>query len=363
MKLLIVLSSSDFDNFTRRATVEAICKEHENTTILLLNSVKSWPIDKPSNTNLKWKVYYSFTLGKLKNRVRKIELQFKRLYWNRFIQSFDTVFLTDPNQEILLEHISEKQQLLYLIRDPNVLLSRNNEWKERNILVKNPHVFGISKALCSTYLQYYYQDLKIKKITYWPNTVDMSIWCYEKVQKNKKEKFPNKVAGVIGNLTFKTDLDLLDYITEENPEIRFEIYGKLKLEGDRLERFKKITEKENVYFGGFVPFEELPPIVLSWDLGLVIERMDMDFSAYYDANKRYQYVAMGIPFVSYHYNGECDKFGVAAYIADSKEEYSQKIREALIASVNKTLVEICLKKARENSNEVRAKHFLKLIAQ
>ncbi|MDZ7720035.1 MAG: hypothetical protein U5K72_14560 [Balneolaceae bacterium] len=41
-KLLIVLSTADFDNFTRRATVEAICREHKETSLLFLSGVKAF---------------------------------------------------------------------------------------------------------------------------------------------------------------------------------------------------------------------------------------------------------------------------------------------------------------------------------
>ncbi len=358
MKVLIVLSSRDFDNFTRRATVEAICEQHPDTTLLFFNGVKGFPIRTPSNKQLSWKAYYSMSLGKGRNALRKTELSVAGLFWKPFIRSFDTVFLTDPNQELILDYMNESQKLLYLIRDPNVLLSKNNYWKEKLILSKNPHVFGISKALCNDYLKDYYPDVSLSYVTYWPNTVDLKVWDYEKY-KHRKTGQNIKIVGVIGNITAKSDLDLLYYLSQEHSDVQFEIYGRNQLKGTASEKALQTFDLPNINYKGYVPFEQVPEIVINWCIGLVIERLDMEFARYYDANKRYQYVSMGIPFVSYYYNDECEKFGTVAYTATTKERYSQKISEALKASGDKNLLTICLQKAQENSSEVRARQLIK----
>lgn len=362
MKLLIVLSSKDFDNFTRRATVEAICEQHPDTTLLFFNGIKGFPIHKPSNKKLTWKAYYSLSLGKGKNALRKAEIAIAGIYWKKFIRSFDTVFLTDPNQELLLDFLILSQRIAYLVRDPNVLLGKNNYIKEERILKKNPHVFGISKALCEAYVEKHYGHIPIEVITYWPNTVDLKVWSYQKPKDSEKiNTSMGKVAGVIGNITFKTDFELLRHIALDNPDVRFVVFGKILLPPEKQKVAADIFSTNNIDFQGYVPFEALPAIVAKWDIGLVIEKSDMEFSRYYDANKRYQYVAMGLPFVSYVYNDECKKFGKAAFIANTKEEYSQKIKEALAIAGKPETIEHCLQVALENSSEVRAREFLEAI--
>ncbi|MFW5872630.1 MAG: hypothetical protein ACOCVN_01445 [bacterium] len=360
MKLLIVLSSNDFDNFTRRATVEAICKHHPDTTLLFFNGVKGYPIGKPSNKQLKWKAYYSLSLGKGKRALRNTELSLAGLYWKPFIRSFDTVFLTDPNQELILDYLNASQKLLYLIRDPNVLLSENNYGKEKRILSMNPHVFGISKALCNDYLKDHYPDVSLSNVTYWPNTVDLNVWDYKKYQHIKPAT--NKVvAGMVGNITRWNDLELVEYIVKENPDVTFEFYGKNLLKEENLIRFGKICEEKNMNYRGYLPFKDTPKVVAQWNIGLVIGRNDIQFSKYWGNNKLYQYMAMGKPFVTYAHNDEYEKFGQAAFIAKSRKEYSQKIKEALAIAGKPKTIQHCLQVASENSSEVRAREFLSIL--
>lgn len=372
-RLLIVLSATDFDNFTRRATVEAICEQNPDTTLLLFSGIKGLPVRQPSNKSLKWRHYCTLSTGKGEKYLRKAELSIAGLLWKPFFRSFDTIFLTDPNQELLLDYIGDTQRLTYLIRDPNALMSKNNFQREGRILSRNPHVFAVSQALCTHYLATYYPHHSIDRVTYWPNTVDLKIWDYGKHKQKARDYITNsqmesstitadtKIAGLVGNITHKTDLDLLQYLSEKHTEIQFHIYGKNQLNNKDYQKALIVFALHNVSYKGYIPLEKLPEIVASWDIGLVIEKMEGDFAGYYDANKRYQYVAMGKPFVSYAYNGECKKFGDAAFLANDKEEYSKLIRIAVEKSYDEDFQMYCVQKAKENSSEVRAREFLNII--
>ena len=66
--------------------------------------------------------------------------------------------------------------------------------------------------------------------------------------------------------------------------------------------------------------------------------------------------------MTYRYNDEDDKFEWAAFVANSKEEYSEKLKEAVQRCNENGIKELCLQKARENSSEVRADKFFQAIS-
>lgn len=359
MKLLAICSTNDFVNFTRRATFEAIWKQHAETDFLLYTGIKKLLRSKNVISGPRFFSFHFWVPEKYKRtKLSLLENRIRRGKWERFFELYDMIIFSDPNQYYLLNFISEKKKLIYILRDPNILLHKENKWKERRILSRNPHVFGISKNLCTTYLKQYYPDIEIDRITYWPNTVDLNIWNYEKIKALNNQQGISKIAGVLGNLTFKTDLVLLDFITNVHPEIQFEIFGENKLDPNQFAFFSEITNKKNVTYGGYLPLEKMSEEIIRWDVGLVIERQDMEFSQYYDANKRYQYMALGIPFVSYRYNEENDKFDKCAYLASSKEEYANKISEVFNDLRDDNIVDHCLEIASMNSSQVRAREFL-----
>ena len=360
MKLLIVLSASDFDNFTRRATVEAICHQNPDTTLLFFTGIKGLPIRPPSDKSLRWRHYCTLGTGKGEKYLRSAEVALAGLFWRPFFKSFDTIFLTDPNQELLLNYIGDNQKLIYLIRDPNALMSKKNFRREERILSRNPHVFAVSKALCTHYPETYYPHIKLDKVTYWPNTVDLKIWDFEK-SKEFANPTDQTVIGLSGNITDWLDFDLLMYIAQKNPDFIFKIYGRNELKDSALDEFNKAISQPNVTYYGWVPFENMPKIVSEWSVGIVIGRKDASYSTYWGNNKIYQYTAMGKPFVAYSHNTEYDKFGDAAFLAKDREEFSQKLREAAIKSKEHLFKKYCVEKAYENSSEVRARQFLQAI--
>ncbi len=360
MRLLIILSCNDFDNFTRRATVEAICEQHPNTTIIFFTGIKGYPVKKPSNPEIRFKIFYGFSLGKFR-KWRRLELFIKSFYWKSFINGFDTIFLTDPNQDIFLGMINNNKKLAYLIRDPSVFLSKKNFETERKILQRDPHVFAISKGLCKEYLHNYYSDLKLSNITYWPNTADLVVWNYDKY--NITPTNQKLIVGVSGNLTDWLDFDLLDYVVRNNPNYHFAIYGKNELTGKALKDFENLLKQENIRYYGYVPFKKIPEIVSQWKVGLVLGRKDTEYSIYWGNNKIYQFTALGKPFVAYYHNDEYEKFGEAAFLANNKEEYSEQIKRAVEKSFDKNFQRYCVQRAKENSNTIRAQQFISAITE
>ena len=359
MKLLIVLSSNDFDNFTRRATVEAICKQHPETTLLFFNGIKGFPISKPSNKKLTWKAYYSLSLGQRKNALRKAEIAISGLYWKNFIQLFDTIFLTDPNQELLMDYSNRQQKIVYLIRDPNILQSSRNKERELRILQTAEIVFATSKNLAEIYLPKYY-GFQHPNIHFWPNTVDLNIWDYTSLEKQIKPK-GQKVIGMAGNIGNKrTDFALLEYVADNMTECEIQFAGKISPNSLDNPSLQKFLNSKNVKYLGFVPFAQLPATLINWDVGLVTECQD-EYARFMHHNKVYQYLAMGLPVVSMKIHNDYERLQPFVQSVASYNDYIEAIDIALQYSKQEKFGNKCIEKALENSAEKRAEDFLKWV--
>lgn len=356
MKLLCVVSTLNFPQFTRRATIEAIHRLHPDTELLMFSSLKNLRTRPVTLPHIKTRQYRFWLPEALKGNKMLVALrhEIKSLYWKRFFQQYEVVFLTDPNQYYLLPYL-QKQKVVYLIRDPNVLQSPKNHPKELAVLERANVVLATSKNLAEIYLPKYY-GFQHPNIHYWPNTVDLNIWDIDKF-KDLKPKNTKPVLGMAGNLNNRSDLGLLDYISEQK-EFHFEVCGNIFLnDASDKAHLDKILAKSNVKHLGFLPFSHLPAQVNQWDLGLTIEK-PCDYTYFTHHNKIYQYMALGKPVVNLRTHNDYDTIGFPVFIANTKEEYSQKIKEALAIAGKPETIEHCLKVARENSCEVRARQFL-----
>lgn len=359
-KILTVCSTLDFINFTRRATIEAIQKINPDLDILLFNSIKNFWKEKKYNTQINTFLYHFWILEKFRHLpfLSFTEHSLRKHKWKNFFEQYDTIFLTDPNQYYLLPYLKD-QQIIYLLRDPSVLQDYRNYKKELTIINKADVILGISKNLCTYYFKKYY-DYIPDKVFYWPNTVDLELWDYEKYKHldNAKEK---PIIGLAGNINYVNDLELLHYIANNNPGLQFEIAGKVNLQPGPLKFFQELIKKQNVTYKGFIPYQEFPKTVVQWDVGIVAAKLDHEYAKYLNNNKQYQYLALGKPFITYNLNGDYQEFEDMVFVVKNKEEFSETIPYAIKKSESKKSITKGIRIAQKNSSEIRAKEFLEII--
>lgn len=359
MKILAVCSTIDFKNFVRRATLEEIWRQHPQTDFLFYTGLKNSQIEKKVIEGPAFYSYHFWVPEKYKALAlfTRLEYGVRKNQWRTFFDQYDLILLMDPNQYYLLEYVTY-QKVIYLLRDPNILLNEKNYEKEKKILERSDLVLAISKELKNYYLQTYY-NYDTTKVEYWPNSVDLKLWDYDQYHSIKKYSIPT--AGISGNLTFKTDLKLLDFITDNLKHVNFVIIGKNKMTNKMNNYFTKITKKDNVSYKGYLSLEEVPTEIVKWHVGIMIERRDIDFSRYLNANKIYQYMAMGLPSVKYRYNKELGDYTNVVLEVSSREEYLTALGTAFEKSRNIQFQKECVAMAKENSAGIRAKDFMKWI--
>lgn len=360
MKILIVTSGLDFINYTRRATIEAIHKLNPDLDVLMFNSILNIRKRKNTSPQIKFFNYHFWIVEK----TRKIKfLSFlehcsRYLKWKLFFQHYELVFFIDPNQYYLLPYLNKNQKLVYLIRDPSILLDRNNFKKEKPIIRRADMILGISKNLCGYYFEKYY-GFTPENVRLWSNTVDMNLWDYNKWQPYIKPK-SRPLIGLAGNIDYVIDIDLLFFAIKKLPEFDFEIAGKLDLDLNEQVLWDELVALPNIRYLGFIPYNDFPQVLINWDIGLVAAKPDHEYARYLNNNKQYQYLALGKPFVSYRLNSDYDIFEDLVFIANDRVDFVEKIKMAINKTSDDNIIIKGIRIASEQSSEIRAKQFLEI---
>jgi hypothetical protein len=363
LKILVVCSGLDFINYTRRATIESIHKLHPDTEVLMFNSVLNIRRQKKVAKGIKFHFYHFWVVeGLRKYRILgRLEYYLRSFSLKKFFTGYDTVFLIDPNQYYLLPYLGKEQKLVYLLRDPSVLMNAANFSKELPIIKRADLILGISRNLCTYYFERYYGFIP-DSVKLWSNTADTDLWDYNSLAGKRMLK-ERPTIGLAGNLTYVIDIELLRHVAEGLPGYDLEIAGRFDLEGSDKDSWDELVKLPNVKYLGYIPFNDFPSVVINWNVGLVAAKPDHEFARYLNNNKQYQYIALGKPFVTYHLNADYDEFEDFVFIAGDRDEYIKKIREAYSRSVSSDMVPRGLEIVSRHSAEKRAQQFLEYLAE
>ena len=358
MKILTVCSGLDFINYTRRATIESIHRLNPDLDVLMFNSVLNLRKKKNLSPDIRFYFYHFWIVEKLRRvRILSFAEHFLRSFkWVPFFRRYDLIFFIDPNQYYLLPYLHRGQKLIYLLRDPSILLYPGNFKKELPIIDRANLILGISKSLCSYYFKKYYAYIP-DNIKLWPNTVDIELWDYHKWFPYIRQK-AKPLIGLAGNIDYVIDIGLLIFVAKNLPEYDFEIAGKLNLTNEEQILWDKLLSFPNIKYLGYIPYSDFPPVVINWDIGLVAAKPKHEFAKYLNNNKQYQYLAMGKPFVTYKLDADYSDFGDFVFIASDQLDYVNKIKQAVIKAKDRSLVDRGIKIASGQSSEFRAKQFL-----
>ena len=358
MKILTVCSGLDFINYTRRATIESIHRLNPDLDVLMFNSVLNLRKKKNLSPDIKFYFYHFWIVEKLRRvRILSFTEHFLRSFkWVPFFRRYDLIFFIDPNQYYLLPYLKRDQKLIYLLRDPSILLYPGNFRKELPIINRANLILSISKSLCSYYFKKYY-DYIPDNVKLWPNTVDIDLWDYHKWAPFIRQKV-KPLIGLAGNIDYVIDIGLLIFVAKNLPEYDFEIAGKLNLTDKEQILWNEFMALPNVKYLGYIPYNEFPPVVINWDIGLVAAKPDHEYALYLSNNKQYQYLALGKPFVTYKLDAEYSDFKDLVFIACDQMDFVNKIKQAVIKAKDKSLIDRGIKIASGQSSECRAKQFL-----
>ena len=358
LRILTVISALNLPRFTRRATIEAISKKVEQLDLLIYTGVKNRFKKKETTAGIPVNTYHFWVPDMLKKHpvLTSIEHKVRKSVWSQRFSNYEVIFFTDPNQACLLPYI-DSQKIVYLIRDPNVLQHKKHYRNERALIDRADLILATSQNLATEYIPKYHQTTH-PNIHYWPNTVDLEIWDYKRFENNSSEK-GNYTVGMAGNMNDRTDLKLLDFITDLE-QVSFELCGNIFESVDDKKRLNKILAKKNVAHLGYIPFDKLPEKVAGWQCGLTIEKK-CEYTRFTHHNKIYQYLALGLPVVSLKIHDDYSHLEPYVQSVESYSEYINAIEIALEKSRDPQFKRECIAVAETNSADKRAEDFLKWV--
>lgn len=359
MKILALCDTIEFQN---RATIEAISKHYECIEVLCKTHIRNIIKRKTKSNKVPIGYLYSFIPERLRliNWISNFELKIIGLLWGRKIKEQDTILVTSPHMAFLLPLLTHKK-VIYLVIDPHILMNnRQTYFMEKQLLERADMVLVTSKALKDKYIPKYF-ELNLGNVYYWPNTVDISIWDYKKLIHYRKNN-DEVIIGFGGNMNEITaDLFLLDDITSHYNSIKFELAGRLNFANkDNLSKINKIFQKENVTYLGVIPYSDMPGKVMNWDVCLMFD-VKSEISEYVHHNKIYQYLALGKPVVIQRTHQDYDELSSVVYICDKKEDFLDGIADAIKHIHDEKYIQDCIKLAKLNSSEERARQFMSFV--
>ncbi len=109
-------------------------------------------------------------------------------------------------------------------------------------------------------------------------------------------RIPRPIVGYIGVIQPRIDFPLLEQIAATRPDWSLMLVGPTEYL-DHREGFDALARRQNVYYLGPKPIEQVPLYMKACDVGVLPYKRD-GFSPYSDSLKLYEYLACGRPIVS-----------------------------------------------------------------
>ena len=193
-----------------------------------------------------------------------------------------------------------------------------------------------------------------KEVFFLPAGVELNKFDFRKVKKFLPIK-GKPVIGYIGAVTEVFDINLLEFLSKNNPNLNFVIIGRVYV---NIEKLKKL---DNVFFLGESKHNKLPSFLKGFDVGIIPYKVN-DFTNSVYSCKLNEYLSMGIPVVSTNLNETKiynKNHNNIIDIGDTYEKFSNKINENLVKNSKKITSRIIA--AKKNSWESRLQYFNDLV--
>jgi glycosyltransferase involved in cell wall biosynthesis len=132
---------------------------------------------------------------------------------------------------------------------------------------------------------------------------------------------PRPIVGFFGLIERWIDLDLVDFLAEQRPELTFVMIGRIAVADERLPR------RPNIHFIGNKPYEDLPAYGRHFDATIIPYRLEGQVP-HANPLKLREYLAMGKPIVSVSIP-EIDKFADVVAIARTPNEFLARLDDVI----------------------------------
>ena len=176
---------------------------------------------------------------------------------------------------------------------------------------------------------------------------------FNKAEKNGRLKHlaVKPIIGYYGAISDWFDMEIVEYCAKELPDYNFVMIGSTF--GCDISKAEAIN---NIHFLGEIPYKELPGYFAYFDVCLIPFKL-IPLTLATNPVKFYEYISAGKPVVSIRLP-ELVPYEEICYLVDTKEEFINKIEEALNES-DKGMIHKRIELAKENSWAGRANEIYK----
>ncbi len=161
-----------------------------------------------------------------------------------------------------------------------------------------------------------------------PNAVDADFFAESKenrslLPKGVDESLP--IVGYHGVIQSRVNFTILDYVTEQLPDVQFVLVGPVWKEVQK--DLDHLTSRKNVFHRGMISYIELPSLIANFDVTIIPHKVDQ-LTQSMNPLKIYEYLAAGKPIIATAVPG-ADQFQDLVKLAVSPDDFAMKIRKAL----------------------------------
>ncbi|MBY3673431.1 hypothetical protein HKH62_12715 [Vibrio cholerae] len=360
MNVLAIVSTIEFQN---RATIEAISKRYGNINVVVKRNIKDCFKVKVRSEFVNISYFYTFFPERIRRKYHILEfmemmISFCFLYGK--IRGNDVFLLTNTHVAYIIPLLKlKKKKIVSLFVDPYSLMNDFLTKKEEITLATGSDMLlCTSKNLAAIYCRKHLGVNVVGK--YWPNTVDISLWNF-----NKFSSIINSgeiVFGYAGNMNEITiDIDLLEMLVKEFSDFNFRFAGAINFKDEnKSKRMNDIFRSNNVKYIGMVPYHLIQNEVYSWDVCLMLDNIN-ELSSYVHHNKIYQYLSLGKIVVATKTHDDYINLSSEVYEAKTKDEFIEKCRDAILVARDKDRIINRVGLAKAESSDARAEEFMKLV--
>lgn len=204
-------------------------------------------------------------------------------------------FLPNPLTNEILGKIKNKI-LVYYCADDMIANSNNKkvlERTEKKLIYKSDLIFYTSKKLGIKFKNYNNKSHLIR------NGVNFEKFNQIKYNKIKKEKFIKfkKIIGYVGAIRLIIDFELLYKISEVYIDYALVLIGPVYPQVFQNEYYKKIKNKENVFFLGSIEHKDIPSMTSIFDISIIPYIKNNITDSIYPI-KLNEYLSQGLPVLS-----------------------------------------------------------------
>ncbi|MEM4326200.1 MAG: glycosyltransferase, partial [Candidatus Pacearchaeota archaeon] len=235
---------------------------------------------------------------------------------------------------------------------PDISGTLTNFFLERHKMIDSNHVdlvLTISNQLYSEMINRFPQE----RVILLPNGVEYEHFHIEKKIEECPEDIKNivldrkPIIGYHGALARWIDYDLINYIAKKRPDWNIVLIG-WNYDGS----MNSLHNCHNIYYLGIKQYKELPKYSIWFDVA-IIPFKEGDIAKSTSPIKLYEYMAMNKPTVVTKDLIECHRYN-GVLIADNREDFIQKLEDALELKDNPEFIKMVDDEAKKNTWQSRA---------